>query len=208
MSTYPTHPVVPLTVNELNAVGAKLRSTVPDITNTNLIVAERPVVQSIQLKEPNKDLVIRFNEGLVTTFDRRSISNVYLPKEAKTRVFIHRINYDNSGNIVSVVEESAKLESITPGMDQYIFDPYVQWPVWGGPVYPGTMSTTCNSSAPWKSVAETIRQGYFNNNDLAWEIVDALATRLRYDGTQQEKVNIVLKQLEMGTLRPDYLGSC
>ena len=206
MSTYPTHPVVPLTVNELNAVGAKLRLAVPDIININLIVAERPVVQSIQLKEPNKDLVIKFNEGLLTTFERRSIANVYLPLEAKTKIFIHKINYDNLGNITSVVEESVKLEAITPGMDQYIFDPYVQWPVWGGPIFTGTMATTCNTNAPWKSVAETIRQGYINNDELSLDIINALVKRLRYEGTEAQKVDIILKQLEMGTLRPDYLG--
>lgn len=205
MSTYPTHPVVPLTVNELNAVGAQLRLAVPDITNNALIVAERPVVQSIQLQEPDKNVVIMFNEGLITQFERRSISYVYFPEIAKTRIFIHRINY--IGQIISsVVEESVRLESITPGMDQYIFDPYVQWPVWGGDIFPGTMATTCNIGAPWKSVAQTIIDGYNNNVQLAWDIVNALVERLRLEGTESEKVAVILKQLEMGTLRPDYLG--
>jgi primary-amine oxidase len=179
MSVIPQHPLVPLTLEEINAIAPVIRADprfpktgCPDLNNT-------PVFARVQLKEPNKNLVLAFNRGEPVDIPRLAKVQVYEPVTNKTHIFTALL-VRNPDLVVTVVDYH--LRDVIPAMDQYILQLDRQWPVWQVP------------NGPFKAptVSDEILDPF---NRIGRKVLKLLKAR-----------GITEEDLMTGRVRPDYLG--
>jgi Cu2+-containing amine oxidase len=194
MSILPQHPLVPLTAEEINAIALAVRASPKFPTSGEVGLYNTPVFARIQLKEPSKKRVLKFNQlngNDPNPPPRKAIALVYEPVTNKTHKFTVKLIYNNiytpNAVLVSADVQKHKVLDVIPAMDQYVLELNRQLPVHplSGPQPP---------AQPYTGLTVTgliLEPG----NEIGQKVLELLARR-----------GISREDLSSGRVRPDYLG--
>ena len=202
MSFVPLHPLVPLTIAEIDAVALAVLSHPSYPTSGSTGSANQPVVVRTQLVEPPKYDVMEYDILIPHVIPRKAETQVYEPTAAKTHIFISEIIY--IAGVLQPVNINTIMHSILqviPGMDQYIYDPFYEFPPFrwnsSNPYF-----TSLPGGYPSNYTDTVISEQIIANTEL----LKIMAQRVYPDIPEVNAVANITSDLTLGAIRGDYIG--